>query len=428
MRQMAYQGLDALRHSPLTPPVTIIIPAWNEQDVIVNSVRSALQADYPDLQVIVVDDGSTDMTLDRLVQSFGLVEMDGAYHPSIPTAPVRTYYINPTIPNLLVVSKVRGGKPDALNAGINLCRSPYFCNLDADCLLERDALLRLMDPIVNSTVETVVSGGIVRILNGCETKNGRVLRVGLPRTWLERFQVVEYLRSFLFGRTGWHLLGGTLIVSGAFAVFHRATVIEAGGFCHDTVTEDMDLIVQLHQWAAENNRKIRMSFTSDPVCWTECPSTLAMLANQRRRWQLGLCQTLWKHSEILFGRKYGIVGWLSFPFHSYVEGLGAAVEFLGYLLIPLGHFPGHGSSRTALGVYPARLHLRRIPFGGSRASGRAHLSPLPAVSGPADLTGIRHVRKHRIPPVGFVLPLSGSPEVSGRQPPLGEGGPRWRNC
>jgi cellulose synthase/poly-beta-1,6-N-acetylglucosamine synthase-like glycosyltransferase len=340
IQQLAYQGLETLRHSPLTPPVTIIIPAWNEQDVIVNSVRSALQADYPSLQVIVVDDGSTDKTVDRLVQSFGLVEMDGIYHASIPTAPVRSYYASPSLPNLLVASKVQGGKPDALNAGINLCRSPYFCNLDADCLLERDALLRLMDPIINSAVETVVSGGIVRILNGCETRNGRVVSVGLPHTWLERFQVVEYLRSFLFGRTGWHLLGGTLIVSGAFAVFHRATVIEAGGFSRDTVTEDMDLIVQLHQWAAENNRRIRMSFTSDPVCWTECPSTLAMLANQRRRWQLGLCQTLWKHRKILFGPKYGIVGWLSFPFHAYVEGLGAAVEFLGYVLIPLGIFLG----------------------------------------------------------------------------------------
>ncbi len=336
MWRTTYQGLDALRRSPLTPPVTVVIPAWNEQGVIVNAVRSALRVDYPRLHVIVVDDGSTDMTLDRLVQGFDLVEMDAAYHPIIPTAPVRTNYINPALPNLLVVSKVRGGKPDALNAGINLCRSPYFCSLDADCVVERDALLRLMDPILNSTVPTVVSGGIVRILNGCETKGGRVLRVGLPRTWLERFQVVEYLRSFLFGRAGWHLLGGTLIVSGAFAVFHRATVIEAGGFSHDTVTEDMDLIVRLHRWAADNNRKIRMSFTSDPVCWTECPSTAAMLANQRRRWQLGLCQTLWKHSELLFSGKYGIVGWLSFPFHSYVEGLGAAVEFMGYLLIPIG--------------------------------------------------------------------------------------------
>ena len=340
VRRLTYQGLDALRKSPLTPPVTIIIPAWNEAGVITHAVASALQADYPQLQIIVVDDGSTDLTLDRLVENFQLVEIDGTYHPTLPTAPLRAFYLNPEIPNLLVVSKVRGGKPDALNAGINLCRSPYFCNLDADCLLERDALLRLMDPIVNSTVETVVSSGIVRILNGCATRNGRVVKVGLPARALERFQVVEYLRSFLCGRTGWHLLGGTLIVSGAFAVFHRPTVIEAGGFCHDTVTEDMDLVLSLHQWAADKHRKVHISFTSDPVCWTECPASLTMLARQRRRWQLGLCQTLWKHSAILFRQKYGIVGCLSFPFHSYVEGLGAAVETLGYLLLPLGFLFG----------------------------------------------------------------------------------------
>jgi cellulose synthase/poly-beta-1,6-N-acetylglucosamine synthase-like glycosyltransferase len=334
-RRASRGGFDTLRRSPLTPAVTIIIPAWNEQEVIVDAVHSALHTDYPKLEIIVMDDGSTDQTLERLVHSFGLMPMDGASHPNLPSASIRAYYINPSIPHLLVVSKVRGGKADALNAGINLCRSPYFCNIDADSLLERDSLLRLMDPIVNSAEQTVVSGGIVRILNGCETREGRVLRVGLPKAWLERFQVVEYLRSFLFGRTGWHLLGGTLIVSGAFAVFHRVSVIEAGGFSGDTVTEDMDLIVQLHQWAADNSRKIRMSFTSDPVCWTECPSTLSLLAKQRRRWQLGLCQTLWKHSPILFQKKYGIVGWLSFPFHAYIEGIGAVVESMGYLFLPV---------------------------------------------------------------------------------------------
>lgn len=335
-RQMAYLSVDPLRQSLMMPPLTVIIPAWNEQSVIVNSVRSALQADYPALQVIVVNDGSTDMTLDRLVESFGLLEIDAAYYPCIATAPVRALHFNPSIPNLLVASKVRGGKADALNAGINLSRTAYFCNIDADCLLERDALLRLMSPVVSATVETVVSGGIVRILNGCEARAGRVVKVGLPGNWLERFQVIEYLRTFLFGRTGWHLLGGTLIVSGAFAAFHRATVLEVGGFSGETVTEDMDLILQLRRWATENNRQVRISFASDPVCWTECPSTLAMLAHQRRRWQLGLCQTLWKHGQILFSRRHGMVGWLSFPFHAYVEGLGAAVEFLGYLLLPFG--------------------------------------------------------------------------------------------
>jgi cellulose synthase/poly-beta-1,6-N-acetylglucosamine synthase-like glycosyltransferase len=334
-RRLSYQGLDELRESAVTPPVTIIVPAWNEQAVIVDSVRSILRTDYPSLEVIVVDDGSTDGTLNRLIMAFRLIKMDLIYRPRLGTKPIRGFYLNPRIPNLLVVSKENGGKPDALNVGINVCRTPYFCTLDADCLLERDALLRLMRPIVRSPINTVASGGIVRILNGCEVQDGKVVKVKLPKTGIERFQVVEYLRSFLFGRTGWDLLGGTLIVSGAFAVFHRETVIETGGFQHETVTEDMDLIVQIHRWAIHHKRKIKMKFTSDPVCWTECPSTMRMLARQRRRWQLGLCQTLWKSSEMLFNSKFGIAGLFSFPFHLYVEGLGAVVEFLGYFMVPL---------------------------------------------------------------------------------------------
>jgi poly-beta-1,6-N-acetyl-D-glucosamine synthase len=190
-RRTSYRSLDALRQSPMTPLITIIIPAWNEQEVIVDTVSSALQSDYPRFEVLVVDDGSTDLTLDRLIAIFGLVAVDKVYYPGIPTAHVKAFYANPQISNLLVVSKRRGGKPDALNTGINLSDSPYFCSLDADCLLERHALLRLMDPVLNSSVQTVASGGIVRILNGCQTNGGRVVKVGLPSTWLERFQVVE---------------------------------------------------------------------------------------------------------------------------------------------------------------------------------------------------------------------------------------------
>ena len=334
-RRLTYQGLDELRESAVTPPVTILVPAWNEQEVIVDSVRSILRTDYPALEVVVIDDGSTDGTLNRLVTAFRLVKMDLIYRPRLHTKPLLGFYLNPRIPNLLVITKENGGKPDALNVGINMCRTPYFCTLDADCILERDALLRLMRPIVRSPINTVASGGIVRILNGCEVRDGKVVKVNLPKARLERFQVVEYLRSFLFGRTGWDLLGGTLIVSGAFAVFHRETVIDTGGFQHETVTEDMDLIVQIHRWAKHHQRKIKMKFTSDPVCWTECPSTLRMLGRQRRRWQLGLCQTLWKSSEMLFNASYGVIGLVSFPFHLYVEGLGAVVEFLGYFMVPL---------------------------------------------------------------------------------------------
>jgi cellulose synthase/poly-beta-1,6-N-acetylglucosamine synthase-like glycosyltransferase len=353
-RRLTYQGLDELRESVVTPPATIIMPAWNEQEIIVQSVSSILKTDYPNLEVVVVDDGSTDETLVRLVNAFRLVEMDLIYRPRLPTRPIRAFYMNPRIPNLLVISKDNGGKPDALNVGINTCRTPYFCTLDSDCLLERDALLRLMRPIIRSPLNTVASGGIVRILNGCEVKDGQVVKVGLPQGRVELFQVVEYLRSFLFGRTGWNLLGGTLIVSGAFAVFHRETVIDAGGFKHDTVTEDMDLIVQIHHWAVHKKRKIKMNFTSDPVCWTECPATLGNLSKQRRRWQMGLFQTLWKYSEMLFNRKYGVIGMLSFPFQLYIEGLGAAVEFLGYFMVPMA---------LMLGIVPPTLFVLFVVLG-----------------------------------------------------------------
>ncbi len=329
------EGLRQLRESPVTPPVTIVTPAFNEEEIIAESVRSVLKADYPGLEVLVVDDGSTDATLERLIEAFDLVQVNLIYRPLLPTQPIRVFYLSRRITNLMVISKEKGGKPDALNAGLNMCRTPYFCTLDSDCILERDALLRLMRPVLASPVNTVVSGGIVRVLNGCGVEDGRVSRIGLPRRGLERFQVVEYLRSFLFGRTGWDLVGATLIVSGAFALYHRETVVEAGGFSTDTVTEDMELVVRLHRWAREQKRRIRMTFSSDPVCWVQCPSSVSMLARQRRRWQMGLCQTLWKNSSMHFSPRYGVVGMLSFPFHVYVEALGAGVEFVGYLAIPL---------------------------------------------------------------------------------------------
>jgi cellulose synthase/poly-beta-1,6-N-acetylglucosamine synthase-like glycosyltransferase len=329
------EELQRLLESPVNPPVTVIIPAFNEEDIIVQSVRSTLKAEYPGLEVLVVDDGSTDATVERLIAAFELVQVDLIYRQPLPTQPIRGFYLSRRITNLTVISKKNGGKPDALNSGINLCRTPYFCTLDADCILERDALLRLMRPVLASPVNTVVSGGVVRVMNGCDVEEGQVARIGLPRKGLERFQVVEYLRSFLLGRTGWDLLGGTLIVSGAFALFHRQTVVEAEGFCTDTVTEDVELIFRLHRWAREQKRRLLMSFISDPVCWVQCPSSVRMLARQRRRWQMGLCQTLWKNSSMHFNRQYGVVGLLSFPFHAYIETLGAAVEFVGYLAIPL---------------------------------------------------------------------------------------------
>jgi cellulose synthase/poly-beta-1,6-N-acetylglucosamine synthase-like glycosyltransferase len=310
------------------------MPAWNEQEVIVDAVRGVLGVDYPGIQVCVVDDGSSDETLERLIAAFELAPVNLITRHRLPTGPVRALYVNSRFPQLLVLTKENGGKSDALNAGLNTVRTPYFCTLDADCILERDAILRLMRRVVSESVNIAASGGTVRVLNGCAVHEGQVARVNLPRTTLERFQVVEYLRSFLFGRTGWSRMGGTVIISGAFALFHRETVIEAGGFSSDTVTEDMELIIRLRRWASDQGRILRTAFSPDPVCWVACPDSLRMLGRQRRRWQLGLCQTLWKNRKMFFDPAFGSFGWLSLPFHALVEALGAVVEAGGYLIIP----------------------------------------------------------------------------------------------
>lgn len=334
-RRLRFEDFSHIRHSPLAPPVSVILPAYNEEAVIVQSVLALLKTEYPQLEVVVVDDGSTDSTLTRLIEHFRLSRTHRIYRPELPTPRPLCFYASTELPQLLVIRKEHSGKAKTLNVGINAARTPYFCTVDADSVLEPDALLRLMAPVMASPVNTGVSAGIIRILNGCEVEDGVVKKVKLPSRWIERFQVAEYLRTFLLGRVGWDLGGGTLIVSGALAVFHRKTVIECGGFSNATVTEDMELVVRLHKWKAGQRRRLRLSFTSDPVCWTQCPQNVKMLARQRRRWHLGLCQTVWEHRPLMFDPAHGFVGMVSFPFHVLIEGLGALVEALGYVSLPL---------------------------------------------------------------------------------------------
>ena len=338
--KVGYAGLQEVRESPVTPPVSVIVPAFNEEASIILTVESLLGMDYPAIEIIVVDDGSTDQTLTKLVEHFQLIRMDLICRPRLPCTPPSAFYHNPHIPSLTVVSKPNGGKPDALNVGINVSRSPYFCTIDADCVLEKDSLLRLMYPVIQSSTNTVISAGIVRILNGCVVKNGEVTEIRLPERAIEKFQIVEYLRSFLFGRTGWNMLQATFIASGAFCIFHKETAIEAGGFGLDTVTEDIDVVASVHRLMRAKKRKYRTSFTTDPVCWTICPHTRELLGKQRRRWQLGLIQTVMKHNDMLFNYKFGTLGLLSLPFQTFIEGFGCLVEFGGYILIPLSFLLG----------------------------------------------------------------------------------------
>jgi cellulose synthase/poly-beta-1,6-N-acetylglucosamine synthase-like glycosyltransferase len=336
-RNKPYQDLI---DSPTTPPIALIVPAHNEENAIVQTVLSLLDLNYPEKEILVVDDGSTDSTLDRLIEKFQLRPLDLIYRESLKTGRPDAVYHNPEWPQLFVLAVKHGGKPHALNSGINMARSPYFCTVDADCIIEKEALLRLMAPVVQSTEETIVSGGIVRIANGCKIKDGRIVSIDLPKTWVELCQTVEYIRTFLFGRPGWSALNATFITSGAFCLLHKDTVIQAGGFSRDTVTEDIDMIASLRRYMKSQKRKYRILFTTDPICWTEAPHTVKMLARQRRRWQLGLTQTVLKNHDMMFNPKYGVTGLFSMPFHAYLEALGCVVEALGTVLIPVSYIVG----------------------------------------------------------------------------------------
>jgi cellulose synthase/poly-beta-1,6-N-acetylglucosamine synthase-like glycosyltransferase len=324
------------------PPITLINPAFNEEATLNESIRSLLSLNYPDFEVLVCNDGSTDRTLEVLTEAFNLHPADRVPMGDIPTALVKGIYRSRRYPNLWVLDKENGGKADALNAGINYSRSALFCAMDADTILERDSLLRIVRPFLEDS-RTVAAGGIIRIINGCNIRQGQVEKVGLPRNLLARFQVLEYLRAFLAGRMGWDALDATLIVSGAFGIFDRSLVVKVGGYSTKTVGEDMELVVRLHRHCRETGRDYKIGFVPDPVAWTECPETLQVLGRQRDRWQRGLLESLLRHRAMLLNPKYGRLGLLAFPHFFFLEMLGPLVEGLGYTAFVLTLLSGRTS-------------------------------------------------------------------------------------
>lgn len=320
-------------HPSVAPPISVIIAAYNEESTIIDSVRSLTLLNYPDYEIIVVNDGSTDSTLERLIEGFSLQRRNIIYRALIPTAGVKWFYINPEMPNLVVVDKAHAGKADSLNVGINVSRSPYFCSVDADSILEKDALLRLMRPIIESPDRVRATGGIVRIVNGSVVDRGRLEEVRLPKDSLSRMQVVEYIRSFLFGRAGLSALNSLLVISGTFSMFHKRTVQAVGGYNSRTVTEDMELVVRLHKYLLDGKQQYHVSFVPDPICWTEAPRDFAMLRRQRRRWHLGLAESVYMYRKMLFRPRYKWVGFFALPYQLFIELLGPVIEFLGYFVV-----------------------------------------------------------------------------------------------
>jgi cellulose synthase/poly-beta-1,6-N-acetylglucosamine synthase-like glycosyltransferase len=364
--------------SGLEPPITVVVPAYDEEAMIAGAIRSMLQLEYASFEIVVVNDGSRDRTLEVLRREFDLVPFPEAYRVSVATKRVRGVYRSLSHRNLRVVDKENGGKADALNAGINAARSPLVCAVDADSVLQRDSLQRVVRPFLEDP-STVACGGTIRIANGCEVSDGFVEKIGVPRSWLARIQVVEYLRAFLFGRLGWSPMNAMLIVSGAFGLFRRTAVIEAGGYRADAIGEDMELVLRLHRLHRAARRPYRVVFVPDPICWTDAPESLAVLRNQRVRWQRGLLQSFTLNRGLLFHPRGGAPGWLSLPVTIAFEGFGPLVEVVGYAFMLASFLLGFASwqalaafllvavgtglvlSSTALLLEELSFHLYRRP-------------------------------------------------------------------
>ncbi|SDZ63713.1 Glycosyltransferase, catalytic subunit of cellulose synthase and poly-beta-1,6-N-acetylglucosamine synthase [Evansella caseinilytica] len=325
-----------------TKPVSILVPAYNEEAGIIETVRSLLSLKYPQTEIVVINDGSKDQTLNVMIEHFQMVKIGKVVRKQIETEPIKAVYQSTIFPHLLLVDKSNGGKADALNAGLNISKYPYFCSIDGDSILETDALLKVMKPIVTSgdEREVIASGGNVRIANGSDIQMGSVLSIRLAKNPLVVMQVIEYLRAFLMGRIGLSRYNMVLIISGAFSVFAKKWVIEAGGYSTNTVGEDMELVVRLHRLVKDRKLKKRVTFVADPVCWTEAPESLTYLQRQRSRWHRGLLESLWLHRGMTFNPKYGTVGTVAFPYFWMIELFGPVIEFMGYLYIVFALFFG----------------------------------------------------------------------------------------
>lgn len=322
------------RTHAVAPPITLMAPAYNEAATVENSVLSLLALDYPRFEVIVINDGSKDDTLRILQDRFDLKPVARDFESATRHAPIRGIYQSQSHDRLIVIDKENGGKADALNAGLNLARSPIVCSMDADSILEADSLLRAVQPFIEDPERVVAVGGTIRIANGCSIRDGRLHAIGVSRNILALFQTVEYLRAFLLARLAWSRLGALTIISGAFGLFRRSALLEIGGYAHGTVGEDMELVVRLHRHGIDTGQPNRIVFLPEPVCWTEVPENLRVLGRQRARWHRGAIETFVRHGAAMLHPRYGRVGVIGMGQVLLFDLIGPVLELMGYILLP----------------------------------------------------------------------------------------------
>jgi cellulose synthase/poly-beta-1,6-N-acetylglucosamine synthase-like glycosyltransferase len=353
-RLLESHRLGWMKETTLAPPISIIVPAHNEEKSIRVAVRKLLDLDYPEVEIIVVNDGSEDRTLEEMQQEFHLRPVRAVYIPGVKSAAIRGLYRSDTEPTLVVIDKeAAGSKADAVNAGLNAANSPYVCVVDADSVIERDALLRIMLPVMQDPERVVAVGGIVRVLNGSEMQQGQ-LRARLPRKSIEVIQVIEYLRAFLIGREAWAQGNMLTIISGAFGVFRTDLVRAVGGYRAAAIGEDVDLVCRLHRYLLDLGADYRIGFLPDPVCWTEVPSDLKSLGRQRARWQKGLLDVLWLNKDMLMRPRYGRIGCFALPYLWLFEMIAPVIEITGLVTITLA---------AVLGILSRGFFLKFLIFG-----------------------------------------------------------------
>ncbi len=325
---------DSLISSPYQPSISIVAPAYNEVVTIVDNIRSLLSLHYSNLTIIIVNDGSKDETLNEAIDNYDLYLTDEVYPSIIKTKPIRGIYRSrkKAFSKLIVVDKENGGKADAINVGTNVCNSDYFACIDVDCIIDQDAFLRLVEPILKGGDKKIGAvGGIVWLTNDVDIRSGKVMKIRAPKSYIARIQVVEYFRAFLLGRPAWACKNGLLLISGAFGIFDRETVLKVGGYNHKTVGEDMELVMRMHGYYRENDIDYGIAYIPDPLCWTEAPSDYGILGRQRNRWTRGTIECLKFHKKMFLNPTYGILGYISYPYWLLAEWLAPYIEAGGLL-------------------------------------------------------------------------------------------------
>ena len=339
----SFGQLDGLIDSPISPTISIIAPAYNEGLTIVENVRSLLSLNYDRYEVIVVNDGSKDDTVQKMISTFDLVSVPFSHDPNWKSKPIRGVYKSKleSLSKLTLIDKENGGKSDALNAGISLSRNQYVGCIDVDCLLHPDALLHVVKSFIQPSQKRVIAvGGVIRVANSCSIEDGVLKNIRLPKNWLAKFQLLEYTRSFLIGRMAWGRIDSLLIISGAFGFFDREIAMAAGGYDTDTVGEDMEIVFRMRRYMHNRNKPYTVSYIPDPLCWTEVPEDLKIFVNQRDRWARGNLETLVTHRDMLFNPRFGRLGILSYPYWLFYEWLTPLLEFFGFISVVIFYLLG----------------------------------------------------------------------------------------